>query len=92
MKKFILCGSAAIIIAVVAAVNVNLDSPSNNLSDILLINIEALSQENNGNSGNVVDCYSSSDSKKGATYYDCGPCTKQFNSTGTGSLRTCITR
>lgn len=30
-------------------------------------------------------------SKSGATYYDCGSCTKQFNSKGTGTASTCKT-
>jgi len=41
--------------------------------------------------GNSVTCYSESRSKSGATYYDCGDCTKQFNSKGTGTSSTCST-
>ncbi|MDR2009700.1 MAG: NVEALA domain-containing protein [Bacteroidales bacterium] len=46
MKKIILGGLTAIIIAVLAGVNVNLNSQSENLlSDLALANVEALVQE-----------------------------------------------
>jgi hypothetical protein len=49
MKKIILGGIAAIVIAVLAAVNVNMNSQSENLlSDIALANVEALAQESGG--------------------------------------------
>jgi hypothetical protein len=88
MKKKILGGIALLAIAVVAAWNVNLSSQSNDLSDISLANVEALASESGGN---AVDCYSESKSKSGSTYYDCGNCTKQYNSEGKGSQRTCTT-
>lgn len=58
------------------------------LSDIMLTNIEALAN-NDEVSGNTVDCYSSSESEVGASYYDCGSCSRQTNAKGTGSSRTC---
>jgi hypothetical protein len=46
MKKIILGGVAAIVIAALAVVNVNLNSQNDNLlSDIALANVEALAQE-----------------------------------------------
>jgi hypothetical protein len=46
MKKFILGGVAAIVIAVLAAVNLSLSSQDNNLlSDLALANVEALGSE-----------------------------------------------
>jgi hypothetical protein len=46
MKKVILGGVAAIVIAILAAVNVNLNSQSENLlSDLALANVEALAKE-----------------------------------------------
>ncbi|MDR3184130.1 MAG: NVEALA domain-containing protein [Prevotellaceae bacterium] len=48
MKKIILGGVAAVVIAVLAAVNVNMNSQSENLlSDLVLANVEALAQEAN---------------------------------------------
>jgi hypothetical protein len=45
MKKYILGGIAAVAIAAVAVINVNLGSKSNDLSDVSLANIEALAIE-----------------------------------------------
>lgn len=56
-------------------------------NDLALENIEALANGESG--GNTVDCYSSSDPKRGASYYDCGTCSRQFNSKGTGNMRQC---
>ncbi|MDR1056247.1 MAG: hypothetical protein LBL90_10630 [Prevotellaceae bacterium] len=82
MKKIILGGVAAIVIAVLVAISVNLYSQPLSFTT----NVNALVD------GNTVDCYSSSSEKKGATYYDCGQCTRQFNSKGVGSTRTCATQ
>lgn len=60
------------------------------LTDIELMNIEALAYGSE-TTGNTVDCYSESAHKRGATYYDCGDCSKQFNQKGVGSQRTCQT-
>lgn len=60
------------------------------LSDLLMANVEALA--NDEAQGNSVTCYSSSRSKSGSTYYDCGGCTRQFNSEGRGSSSTCTVR
>ncbi|MDR1582935.1 MAG: NVEALA domain-containing protein [Prevotellaceae bacterium] len=52
MKKYILGGVAAVVIAVLAGVNVNMNSQSENLlSDLALANVEALAIEL-GSSGN----------------------------------------
>jgi hypothetical protein len=49
MKKFILGGVAAIVIAVLAVVNVNLNSQNDNLlSDLALANVEALASGEGG--------------------------------------------
>ena len=44
MKKIFFYGVAVLIIAVVAAVNVNLHSHKNGLSDVSLANVEALAR------------------------------------------------
>lgn len=64
----------------------------NELTGVALANIEALatSADAENSTENTVDCYSSSKSKKGASYYDCGPCIKINNAEGVGSTRTCI--
>lgn len=56
-------------------------------NELALENIEALANGESG--GNTVDCYSNSESKRGASYYDCGTCSRQFNSKGTGNMRQC---
>lgn len=61
------------------------------LSEIALANIEALANDGE-TGGNTVDCYSSSQYERGASYYDCGSCTRQFNSKGVGNMRQCIVR
>jgi hypothetical protein len=61
MKKIILGGIAAVVIAVLAAVNVKLNSQSENLlSDLALANVEALaSGETSGGGGAYLTCYCS---------------------------------
>ncbi|MDR2410162.1 MAG: NVEALA domain-containing protein [Bacteroidales bacterium] len=57
MKKIILSGIAAIVIAALAVVNVNMNSQSENLlSDIALANVEALAQENGDYNKGFVHC------------------------------------
>jgi hypothetical protein len=61
MKKIILGGVAAIVIAVMAAVNVSMNSQNENLSDLALANVEALAAGEGTGSGNtgpaeIVDC------------------------------------
>jgi hypothetical protein len=71
MKKFILGGIAAIVIAALAAVNVNMNSQSENLlSDIALANVEALADGEGGNAcpGN---CNSWQGSGGGGVACDC---------------------
>ena len=90
MKKFFYIVSIIVVLAF-TVVNIYVVKKSEvQLSETALANVEALASGEN--SGNTVDCYSSSDYKKGSTYYDCGTCTKQINSIGTGSTRTCIVR
>jgi hypothetical protein len=61
MKKKVFYGSAVLVIAAVAAWNVNLNSQSNDLSDISLANVEALAEESdecpNGCYCNGDGCY-----------------------------------
>jgi hypothetical protein len=45
MKRYILSGIAALMIAAVAAWNLGFNTPSGNLSDISLANVEALASE-----------------------------------------------
>jgi hypothetical protein len=87
MKKKILSGIVLFTIAAIAAWNVNLNSQSNELSDISLANVEALATESG--TGNVVDCYSESEAEVGTTYYDCGSCTMQNDKKSKGNSRTC---
>ena len=57
MKKIILGGIAAIVIAALAVVNVNLNSQSENLlSDLVLANVEALAQESGDYNKSYVHC------------------------------------
>jgi hypothetical protein len=88
MKKKFICGFAALAIGAVATFNLNVANRDSATSDVSLANVEALASGESG-TGNAVTCYSSSVSKSGATYYDCGSCTRQFNSKGTGSSGTC---
>jgi hypothetical protein len=75
MRKVILGGIAAIVIAVVAAVNVNLNSQNDNLlSDLALANVEALAQE--GNTGNCPGGSSCSYSNSPGTCTVCCPAGK----------------
>jgi hypothetical protein len=55
MYKKIFGGIAVVAIAAVAAWNVNINMNTSNLSDVSLINIEALA---NNESGNTSGCYS----------------------------------
>ena len=92
MKKKIFLASSFIASIIIAANSFCITySNSTTKSDLLTANIEALTIEAGESAGNTVDCYSSSSAKKGSTYYDCGSCSKQFNSVGTGSARTCTT-
>ena len=52
-------------------------------------NQNAFALESASSSENTVDCFSQSRAKSGATYYDCGKCTKEYNAKGTGNMRTC---
>lgn len=90
MKKKKLAAFVVAVVAVIAGYNIFLTKKTVTLSDLALVNVEALANDESG-SGNTVTCYSSSSSKSGSTYYDCGSCSKQFNSQGTGSSSTCNT-
>lgn len=88
--KLFLSSAFAATLIVGSAMWLNIKNEEAKDSVLLLENVEALANgENSAN--NEVTCYSSSDSKKGSTYYDCGDCSKQFNSKGTGESRTCRT-
>lgn len=89
MKKILL--KTTFLVAIVSAgYSVYASQVSEELSDLALANIEALAGGELG--GNTVDCYSSSLPKKGATYYDCGLCRREYNSKGDGNARQCIVR
>lgn len=91
-KKFLISGSFMLaLVAFAGSYHAYTSHSTAEEADLLLANVEALATGADLNSGNTVDCYSSSEGKKGASYYDCGPCTKQLNSTGTGDKRTCVT-
>lgn len=91
MRKIILPAMIIVSITAFTGYNIYQSQNSTNLSSLALANIEALANRSES-TGNSVTCYSSSESKSGATYYDCGPCEKQFNSKGTGSSSTCTTK
>jgi hypothetical protein len=78
MKKIILGGVAAIVIAVLAGVNVNMNSQSENLlSDLALANVEALAS---GESGSGNGCgfaayeYNNNWYEDTKTFRRCGEC------------------
>ena len=85
MKKIIgIFSIAALAVTVFMNTNINNDSNTD------LVSLIAMNTAN-AESGGSVTCYSESRAKSGATYYDCGDCTKQFNSKGYGSSSTCTT-
>ncbi len=88
MKKVIMITLIAAF-AAFAGYNIYSGQKNDTLSDLALNNIEALANDESG--GGTVTCYSSSRSKSGATYYDCGNCSKQYNSKGVGASSTCHT-
>lgn len=89
-SKFYCIVSLVVLLAFVfVKITVTKNSKSQ-LSETMMANIEALAYEEGSFGGNTVDCYSSSEGKKGASYYDCGTCARQFNSVGVGSTRTCV--
>ncbi len=92
MRKKILGASFVVAIMTVAGYNVYMSQTRNSMSDLVLANVEALANNGPETNGNTVDCYSSSDPKKGASYYDCGPCEKVHNSKGVDTKRECIYR
>ena len=73
MKKKFLYGIAVLIIAVVVAINVNLNSKGDGLSDVSLANVEALAQSESG--GNKIHAL-----------YDCG---SGCLCCGSGNVREC---
>lgn len=91
MKNKMLATILVTLVTVFTGYNIYQSQNSITLSDLVLANVEALASDNEASGGNRVTCYSSSSSKSGATYYDCGSCTKQFNSKGTGTSSTCKT-
>jgi hypothetical protein len=74
MKKVILGGIVAIVIAVLAAVNVSLNSQRENLlSDLALANVEALAQ-NEGGGGTNCTVIGHTEIWSGACKYYCEIC------------------
>jgi hypothetical protein len=86
MKKVILGGVAAVVVAAFAVVNVNVNSQNDNLlSDLALANVEALAQEGgNCNNINGYRQFSNIGSSYGA--YDC--CYVWRNGQGSGNCKT----
>ncbi|MDR1582929.1 MAG: NVEALA domain-containing protein [Prevotellaceae bacterium] len=76
MKKYILGGIAAVVIAVLAGVNVNLNSQDNELSAISLANVEALAQGEGGSGcGFAAYEYNNNWYEDTKTFRRCGDCT-----------------
>ena len=59
------------------------------------VNLSALSgvsaQGENTGAGNTVTCYSESRYRRGASYWDCGDCTRYSDARGKGATSTCTT-
>ena len=59
------------------------------------VNLSALSgvsaQGETGGGGNSVTCYSESRYRRGASYWDCGNCTRYSDARGKGSTGSCTT-
>ena len=59
------------------------------------VNLSALSgvsaQGETGGGGNSVTCYSESRYRRGASYWDCGNCTRYCDARGKGSTGSCTT-
>ena len=59
------------------------------------VNLSALSsvsaQGEEGGSGNSVTCYSESRYRRGASYWDCGNCTRYCDARGKGATGSCTT-
>lgn len=91
-KKFLFIGSFMLMVAAAGAYHAYTSNSAVKDGDLLMANVEALANRAESSGGNTVDCYSSSKADKGSTYYDCGDCTKQFNSEGKGDSRTCVTK
>jgi hypothetical protein len=69
MKKMIIGGVAAIVIAVLAGVNVNLNSQSENLlSDLALANVEALASGEGGGGTITYQCWQTVTGSSTASY------------------------
>jgi hypothetical protein len=72
MSKKLFGGIVILAIAAVAAWNVNLNSQSNDLSDIALTNVEALASENNcHNTNGYKTWYTSGIFSRKQEFYDC---------------------
>jgi hypothetical protein len=66
MKKFIFTGMAVIVIAIAGVVNANLNTSSKSaISNLVLINVEALGDESNNPA--IDDCYTSISQQPGET-------------------------
>lgn len=81
MKKYIFGGIAVLAIATVAAWNMNLNSQSNNLSEISLANVEALAGETNTSA--------SCNGLLGWCSLDCSKCGAKLNALGSSYTHSC---
>ena len=63
-------------------------SQKNVSKDLLLQNVEALSESENLEKYHI--CYYESVVKKGRTYYDCGSCKKVYDEKGKGTYSKCF--
>lgn len=75
------------VIVIFAEYNIYSSQKTSALSDLALVNIEALANGEDG--GNSLMCYSSSEFKSGAVYRDCSNCSVEYNATGIGPSSTC---
>lgn len=92
MKTKFLSVMTVVAVVLCTGYHISMNQDKELLSDLALANVEALADSNEAEGGNSVTCYSSSKASSGSTYYDCGGCTKQFNSKGTGDSSTCKTK
>ena len=62
--------------------------PNNENSDMMMANVEALSDGESGQNYNI--CYFNSKVAIGYTYYDCGKCEKVYDERGRGQYSKCF--
>ena len=86
MKKLLFCALAGAI--GFSGAKTYEHSQKNITNDLLLQNVEALSE--NESPTNYRICYYKSVVRKGRTYYDCGSCEKVYDEKGTGTYTKCF--